>query len=245
MASTGRPEAGFEHELEVFRRDSEEAVQHLYAYLTMHAVAGEQRAVRDLYNSAPLFWLTTLRALQTSVFIVLGRIFSLESEHGVHSLLRLAMRDREIFSLESLARRKSEIAGLDVVEYIRHAYAPTVEDFRGFRRDIKDWRRIYEANYQAVRNQIFAHGEVSQPEDVNALFAKTNIQELELLVTDLVGFHARWLDLLQNGTRPVMQRAESSVAALCKMSVAACRHTLQGRVTNDTESSLVAMVQNR
>jgi hypothetical protein len=240
MVPTGRPEDRFEHALEMFRRESDEAVQHLYTYLTMHAVAGEQKSVRELYNSAPLFWLTTLRALQTSVFIVLGRIFSHESEHNVSALLRVATEDHEIFSLKSLARRKSDIAGLDVERYVSDAYAPTVDDFRGFRREVAEWRRIFEANYRAVRNQIFAHVEVSQPDDVHALFAKTNIQELEVLVTDLVEFHSRLQGLLQNGTRPVKSRLTSSVQALRKLSKSECRHTLQGRVTNDTERSLLA-----
>lgn len=240
MGTNTQPEARFEYELEVFRREADEAVQHLFAYLTMHAVAGDHKEVRQLYNSAPLFWLTTLRALQTSVFIVLGRIFSQDSEHNLDALLGIAEKDREIFSRESLARRKSQISGLDVNKYVSDAYVPAADDFRGFRRQIKEWRCIYEANYRAVRNQIFAHAEVSQPDDVHALFARTKIQELEVLVTDLVTFHSRLQNLLQNGFRPTGDRVNSSVQALRKISAAECRNTLHGRVTSDTESSLLA-----
>jgi hypothetical protein len=240
MVATSKPEDRFEHELEVFRREGDEAAQHLYAYLTMHAVAGEHKSVRQLYNSRPLFWLTTLRALQTSVFIVLGRIFSLDSEHNLNALLRIAEQDREIFSRESLARRKREIPGLDVEEYVRGTYAPNPEDFRGFRREVKQWRRIYEANYRAVRNQVFAHVEVSQSDEVNALFSKTNIGELEALVVDLVAFHSRLQDLLQNGTQPAARQLTSSIQELRKLPQSECRDTLQGRVTNDTERALLA-----
>ena len=68
-----KPEDQFEYELEIFRKEADEVVQHLYAYLTMHAAAGDRADVRRLYNSNPLFWLTTLRALQTSVFIRVGQ----------------------------------------------------------------------------------------------------------------------------------------------------------------------------
>jgi AbiU2 len=237
MGTNTKPEARFEYELEVFRRESDEAVQHLYAYLTMHAVAGDHKVVRQLYNSAPLFWLTTLRALQTSVFIVLGRIFSQDSEHNLDALLRIAEQDREIFSQESLARRKSSIPGLDVKKYVSDAYVPTADDFRGFRRQVREWRGIFEA-YRAVRNQVFAHAEVSQPDDLQALFAKTNIQELEVLVTDLVTFHSRLQNLLQNGFKPTGDRVNSSVQELRKMSTTQRRNSLHGRVTFDTESSL-------
>jgi hypothetical protein len=237
-----KPEARFEYELEVFRRESDEAVQHLYAYLTMHAVAGDYKEVRGLYNAGPLFWMTTLRALQTSAFIVLGRIFSQDSEHNLDALLGIAEKDREIFSKKSLARRKSEIPGLDVDEYVSDAYEPTADDFRAFRRQVKEWRRIYEANYRAVRNQIFAHAEVSKPDDVHALFAKTNIQELEVLVTDLVTLHSRLQNLLQNGVRPSGDRLNSSIQALRKMPASERRHYLHGRIVSDTESSLLAAV---
>jgi hypothetical protein len=153
--------------------------------------------------------------------------------------LRIAAQDRAIFSLESLAWRKSEILGLDVREYVRDAYAPTADDFRSFRREVKEWRRLYEANYRAVRNQIFAHVEVAQSGDVDALFAKTNIQELEVLVTNLVAFNSRLQELLQNGTRPDLKRWNSSVQAMRALPQAQRRATLHGRVIDDTERSLV------
>jgi hypothetical protein len=242
VVSIEKPEQRFEDELEVFRKEADEAVQHLYAYLTMHAVAAEDRSVRQLYNTFPLFWLTTLRGLQTALFMVLGRIFSQDSEHNIDGLLRLAEADREIFSRESLAIRKSSIAGLDVQAYVSDAHIPTSEDFRGFRREVKEWRRIYESNYREVRNQIFAHAEVSQPEEVHDLFAKTNIQELELLVTDLVALHTRLQGWLQNGTPPIAARGNSSVQELRKLPASESRYTLQGRVIHDTEQSLKVAV---
>jgi hypothetical protein len=242
VVTSSRPEERFEYELEVFRREADEAVQHLYAYLTMHAVAAEDKAARQLFNTFPLFWLTTLRGLQTSLFMVLGRIFSQDSEHNLDALLKLAETDREIFSRESLANRKSSIAGLDVQAYVSDAHIPTSEDFRGFRREAKEWRRIYEANYREVRNQVFAHAEVSQPEHIGALFAKTNIQELELLVTGLVALHGRLQGWLQNGTPPVAARGNSSVQELRKLRPAKLKHTLQGRVIHDTERSLKVAV---
>jgi HEPN superfamily AbiU2-like protein len=240
--AAARPEERFEYELEVFRKEADEAVQHLYAYLTMHAVATEDQAVRQLFNTFPLFWLTTLRGLQTSLFMVLGRIFSQDSEHNLDALLKLAETNREIFSRESLATRKSSITGLDVKAYVSDAHIPTHEDFRGFRREVKEWRRIYEANYREVRNQIFAHAEVSQPEEIHNLFAKTKIEELELLVTDLVALHTRLQGWLQNGTPPVGTRGNSSVQELRKLSAAESRYTLQGRVIHDTERSLQVAV---
>ena len=120
------------------------------------------------------------------------------------------------------------------------AHVPTREDFRGFRREAKELRKIYEANYRELRNHIFAHAEVSQPEEVHDLFAKTNIRELELLVT--VTLHTRLQGWLQNGTSPTPTRSNSSVQELRKLPASESRYTLQGRVIQDTERSLQAAV---
>jgi hypothetical protein len=162
--------------------------------------------------------------------------------YNLDALLKLAETDREVFSREALAARKSSITGLDVQAYVSDAHIPTREEFRGFRREVKEWRRIYEANYREVRNQIFAHAQVSQPEDVHYLFAKTNIQQLELLVTDLVALHARLQGWVQNGTRPEAARVNSSVQELRKLPASESPYTLQGRIIHDTERSLQVAV---
>lgn len=61
------PEAQFEEELEIFRRESEGATQFFYAYLAIHATAADHEPVHRLLNEAPLFWNTALAALQTGV----------------------------------------------------------------------------------------------------------------------------------------------------------------------------------
>jgi hypothetical protein len=52
----------FEHELEVFRTESETAAQFFYAFLAIHASAGPDKSVHRLLNTAPLFW-NTVRAV--------------------------------------------------------------------------------------------------------------------------------------------------------------------------------------
>ena len=61
----------------------------------MYAVAAEDKSVRQIFNTYPLFWLTTLRGLQTSLFM-LGRIFSQDSEHNIDALLKLGDRSHEL-----------------------------------------------------------------------------------------------------------------------------------------------------
>ena len=73
----------FTHELEIFRTEAQAGAQFLYSYLVFKTIVGENRKVLSLVNQTPLFWNTTLGALQTSFFIVLGRIFDQTSEHNI------------------------------------------------------------------------------------------------------------------------------------------------------------------
>jgi hypothetical protein len=100
------PEQEFENELEIFRTETQTAVQFFYAYLTIHAVARDRPTVHRLLNQAPLFWNTNLGALQTGSFIVLGRIFDQTSRHNVDHLLKIGQTNLGIFNKAALGARK-------------------------------------------------------------------------------------------------------------------------------------------
>ncbi len=200
-------DADFAHELEVFRHEAEAGTQFLYAYLAVHAVAGDHRSVHRLLNKAPLFWNTNLGALQTSMFITLGRIFDPKAKHSVHKLLSTAQNNLQLFSKQALGRRKqreSSNAAEWLSDYLRDIHVPTVADFRVLRRQVGDWRRIYVKNYRDLRHRYFAHREVSDNEEVAALFAKTTIIELQELFAFLRALHDALQQLFLNGRPPVI-----------------------------------------
>jgi hypothetical protein len=53
----------------------------------------------------------------------------------------------------------------------------------GLRALVKKNRAIYKARYRDFRRKWVAHKELSDPEEIGNLFAKTNINELQQLVT--------------------------------------------------------------
>ena len=99
-------EAAFLRELEIFRHDVEGATQLFYAHLAVHATMAQHEQVADRLNEASLFWSTCQYALQSSTFIVLGRIFDQKSRHNIDHLIGIALRDPSMFSESALAQRK-------------------------------------------------------------------------------------------------------------------------------------------
>jgi hypothetical protein len=179
------PATQFEEELEVLRKEAEGAAQFFYAYLTIHAVAADNPAAYRLLNRSALFWNTVLGALQTATFIALGRILDQRSPHNVDRVLKLAQKHADIFSKRALGIRKQGTARTRpewLPEYLLDAYVPKADDFRRLRAHVHKRRKTYNEKYSDLRNKVFAHNELTDPTTVSALFAKTNIRELQRLV---------------------------------------------------------------
>ena len=197
------PDALFEHEFEVFRTEAEGATQFFYAYLAVRAAAAAHEPVQRFLNQAPLFWNTSLAALQTAAFIALGRIFDQDSAHNLNRLVRIAQDNREIFSKASLGRRTQ---GNDrepppwLGEFLRDAYEPTPKDFRRIRAHIDRRRRIYESSYRNLRNEVFAH-KMADPAETEVLFGRTNIRELQGIFVFLNSLHRVLQELFVNGRK--------------------------------------------
>jgi hypothetical protein len=204
----------FEHELEVFRTEAESGIQFFYAYLAVHAVAEHHQSVYQLLNKAPLFWNTSLGALQTAAFIALGRVFDQKSTHNLDRLLRVAQDNPQIFSKAALGRRKQGTNPAPpewLEDYLSDAYEPTPQDFRRLRSHVQKWRKIYVSNYRDLRHKLFAHKEVSDRAETDALLAKTDIRELQRMFAFLGALHEALWELFFNGRRPVLRPQRYSV----------------------------------
>ena len=236
--------ADFEQELEILRTEAEAATQFFYAYLTIHAVAGDHKPVYRLLNNSALFWNTALGALQTATFITLGRIFDQGSRHNVDRVLRIAQKHPEIFSKSALAVRKQGNASTPpewLPEYLREVYVPTAADFRRLRAYVHKRRKTYEAKYRDLRHKVFAHKELTDPAAVTALFAKTNVRELQRLLIFLSSLHEALWQLLFNGRKPVLRPRRYSLKRMRDLpSPAERREGVQERITHQAEQFLMA-----
>jgi hypothetical protein len=236
-------ETAFDRELEIFRRETSAATQFLYAHVAINATMAENEAVADKLNEASLFWMTNLGALQLSVFVVLGRIFDQDkkSKHNVDRLLRLAQENADIFTKPALARRKQKVSSNAhqwLPAYLRDVYGPRPDDFRRLRAHVRKWRAIYEANYRPIRHQVFAHRSVSDEEATAALFAKTNIREMERLITSLASLYEALWELFYNGRKPVLRPQRYSVKRMTRRPSARGPRHVQERITQEARAFL-------
>lgn len=210
-------EKRFVRELEIFRTEVQAGAQYLYAYLSFNSIVSDKKKTLNAVNRTPLFWNTVMSALQTSFFIVLGRIFDQKSPHNIDRLLKAAQDNIEMFSKKALANRKrkdSDNADEWLDDYLKTVYEPTVKDFRELRKKVKEYRKIYTSNYRDIRHKIYAHKKVSDSEEVQKLFSKTNIRELQKIFVFVNALYEALWQLFYNGRKPVLRRMRYSVKSM-------------------------------
>jgi len=233
------PETRYSRELEQLRRDSNAAIQFLYAWISFHACAGQSIQMCRAINRTPLFWKTNLAALQASLFITLGRIFDSDSKsHSLDRLLREAEKNPTIFSKAALARRKTKQSpgATWINDYVRDAYVPTAKDFQRLQRYVLTKRLIYKKAYEKIRHKVFAHSGIVSTQKSDELFAKTNIIELQRLVLSLSELHEALWQLYVNGRKPAPRRLQYSISALRRRAAKKDHHALsvQERIVEET-----------
>lgn len=239
------PSRKFAHELDLLHTNVWEASEFFYTFLTIQSVIQEVPEVLSAIEHAPLFWYTTQGALHTAMFIALGRVFDQGSPHNLDRVLRLAQDNQGIFSKAELGRRKQSIAPTSppwLENYLRKAYVPTPADFHRLRAAVVKWRRIYVSNYRDIRHKRIAHTVVSDRAEIDALFAKTNVQELERMLEFLGAIHEALQGLFDNGRKPVLSPRPHSLASMRAAPASkAGRTTVQEQIVHETEAVLLAV----
>ena len=238
----------FARELEIFRAESNAAVQFFYTWQTINAVATNDKTVFHALNTAPLFWNTNLGALQTAALVTLGRIFDPKPEnHSVTRLIAFAHSNLEIFSKEALANRKREQSNNAdnwLPDYLKTVYVPDRNDFRRIKRLVEVRRRTYENIYKPIRHTVLAHRSASHNADI--LFAKTNITELQKMLVFLRRLHEMLWQLFFNGQKPNLRPARYSVNRIREQpSHSPHQKELQERLIHETEQVIRSLIKNQ
>lgn len=216
--------------LQAFKRQADDCVTSLYAYLTVHEVAARTQTVRAHINENALFWNTTLHALQTALILALGRAFETNTPQNVGTFMQAMSANRAAFSRKALRSRKAGIFGNDQVAldaYVRQARIPYPSDFRRVANFVRRHRNDYLATYRAIRDNVFAHTLTTDHEQIDRLFSKTNIRQLQRMTTYLNDLHDAFWEAFYNGGRLTVRRRRISIARMLRLPR---RRTLTGAI---------------
>jgi hypothetical protein len=156
----------------------------------------------------------------------------------------LAQEHPHIFSKPAVARRKqgTDPTAPDWLDsYMKRVYVPRPADFRRLRGYVSRQRKIYLEKYQPLRHKLFAHKGVSDPADVSALFAKTNIREMQRMLIFLMSLEGALWGLFVNGHRPILRPQRYSLQRMRERAANNARGgALLERLVQEAESFLRA-----
>jgi hypothetical protein len=196
------PRRDIQAEIEVFRKEEEAAQQTFFAYLGIRDLLVKRKDVLDVVNDNAMFWLTTNHSLFVGTFIWLGRIFDTNSAHNIGLLLKAVEENLSELDREALRKRKEEfITPQEAADYVKEKHDTAVEDVRELRKQVRAWRKIYEPVYGEIRDHL-AHKKGAR-EELDALLAKTNIEEVKRMLAFLHGLHEALIELYLNGRNPL------------------------------------------
>jgi hypothetical protein len=114
---------------------------------------------------------------------------------------------------------------------------PIDADFRRLCGLVEKRRAIYDANYRPLRHKVFAHLEAADAAVMSALFAQTNVTELQQLLVFLGSLYEALWQLFFNGRKPVLRPQRYSVSRMRDVPSVRNRR-VQERVVQETEQFL-------
>jgi len=100
-------DSAYWNEVQFLSSEIKDAIDVFHIYEEINRFAAEDKNVYRGLNKDALFWNVQSFALQTTLFIMLARIFDSASEtHSIHKLLNDTLANFAFFSKQSLARRQ-------------------------------------------------------------------------------------------------------------------------------------------
>jgi hypothetical protein len=191
----------FIDELKIFHAEEAAAQQYFFAYVTVGEMAAADSELLKLIHLHPWFWTSAHHAMLLATFVALGRIFDPGSPHNIGTLMKAVSADTREFSCDALKDRLIEkgLSPEEAAEHAGHAHELTKTEVRELKKKVECWRRVYEANYDAIRNKVFAHKELSSAQEIDVLFAKTSVDELKKLFKFLSSLRLALWAAYENG----------------------------------------------
>jgi hypothetical protein len=199
---TGRSE--IEINLRYYSEDVDLASFTFYSWKAMKNSIASDREVLMAIDSNSLAWGIILYSLECGFFVSLGRVFDTDpGAFSVFKLLQSCQTHVADFSKDQLRLRKLA-SGLDpdsLDKYISSAYEATVEDFRKIRKEVSKWANLFQKTYQPIRHKIYAHKEIEIIESHQQLFDKTQIGQVQEMLSFLYGVEQFVFELYHNGRK--------------------------------------------
>jgi hypothetical protein len=203
-------EEKFTHELNVMISTVRRGLKAFYVSLCLDELWMDDMLVRQVISKNQELWVTFRSGLQADYILVLHRLLDdhPKTRHSLTKFIRTAYAHPEFFSKTALEQRKmiGDYRPEYLTRYIAHAWDFDCEVFADLGCQLARYRGLYERDYRALRNQVFAHIGTIDEREFAQLVAKTDVGALEEMFCFVWDLVRQLEDLLNNGNKPMPGR---------------------------------------
>jgi AbiU2 len=193
----------------LIRGDVEGAIKTNSAYLRVNSLAVADPNIYAKLNHFADFWRLHDFALQTTFFIIFGRLFDMRTDsHSIPKLVDATIANPAFFTKASLRNRKREasrITGADpqwLIDYVKAAWEPNSADLELFRTALAPHYDKFRTIYKPIRHKFFAHKSKESEAAIQGLFDKTNSADVNEILRFLYTLIWAINEIAWNATRP-------------------------------------------
>jgi hypothetical protein len=207
------------------RGDVETAIGCSSTYLTINRLAAGNYDILQQYNRNADFWRATTYALQTGLFMALGRMFDqTKNTYTIEDLAEQTIEHPGFFTKAELRQRKRESLNLfgnaPDPEWLPGFVANVVEPNRAslaiLKTELQPHVDKFITVYEPIRHRYFAHRGKDSEQAIKELFEKTAIVEVAEILRFSYGLITGIQDMAYNGTLPGKWTSDKSYDSLFK-----------------------------
>jgi hypothetical protein len=194
--------------IENLRHEVETAIRTFYAFDKVMQLMSEQYYV-DLFNKNLYFWKITISALQTKMFIALGRLYDDSNDaFSFHSFMKICRENISEFNRDNFEkRRQKEFTErpdwLD--DYLKDAYFADIDDIHELSKLAQPHNKRMKGLYKEIRSKVFAHAIHTDESVISNLFMGTKYEEIENALKALWSIYNQIWQMYHNAREPMFK----------------------------------------
>ncbi|VVE07867.1 hypothetical protein [Pandoraea cepalis] len=192
--------------LKEYRGEVNVTASSFYAWKSINSLAAHNPTLFQALQRNALSWNLIAHSLQITFFSAFGRLFDRDKRSlTARTFISKCEAAIDQFSKPAFeARRLASNHGVrpDYLDgYLPGVYEPVTADFQTLAAAITPCEAVYKTNYQPIRHKLIAHKDMATIGGKDALFAKTNIGEVEAIIEVLYQVAEVVEQLFNNGRR--------------------------------------------
>lgn len=208
--------------------DIERGYRSIIILNTIYELASTNDDILRYINKYPWFWVETINAHRSNVFINLGKIFDTDTKaQSIHFLKRwLIENDSELEEERIKERKGSDIKKINWDDYKKDIHIFSTKDFSSYGKKVSSLQKKYNSKLKDWRNKIFAHREHCENEEIQ--LENVRYDYIEQIYAGLHGLYNDAFNAVYNGYRFSLEpRKLSNEEVIIQQTIAALKINLR------------------